>query len=187
MTDQTSAQRPCNENFQEEGGLILVWYHKSVYFRVIKSSSYKPGNTNRAAAGTLQQCKLQALWLTEIYGGTHLPSNPQQWKCYYNRLPRAGGCCTPGNVQGQHRQGSDLVKVSLHIAGGGTRWFLKVLSHTNHPVIPWFFSSLSPRSEAECDACRSEEQQIQKAPNEATLAIQAKCGEILAVVKSWPC
>lgn len=63
---------------QEEGRINFgVIPQISLHFRVIKASSYKPGNTNRAVAGTLQQCKLQALWLTQIYGGTPLPSNPQ--------------------------------------------------------------------------------------------------------------
>lgn len=72
--------------------------------------------------------------------------------------------------------------MSLHFSGGVTRWLLKVLSNTNHSVVLWFFfpASLSTRSEAECDACRSEEQQIQETPSEVTLPIHTKCSEILA-------
>lgn len=118
----------------------------SLHFRVIKSSSYKPGNANRAAAGTLQQCKLQALWLIQIYGGTHLPSNSQQWEYYCKRQPRA--------VVGAPHLETFKISTDRALATwsggrcpctlqrGGTTWLLKVLSNTNHSVVLWFFSPI---------------------------------------------
>lgn len=118
----------------------------SLHFRVIKSSSYKPGNANRAAAGTLQQCKLQALWLIQIYGGTHLPSNSQQWEYYCKRQPRA--------VVGAPHLETFKISTDRALATwfggrcpctlqrGGTTWLLKVLSNTNNSVVLWFFSPI---------------------------------------------
>lgn len=131
---------------------------------------------------------MQALWLTQIYDGTHLPSNLQEWEYSCNRLPRAvmGAPHLETPKVSTDRALSSLVygKCPCSLQGSGTRWLLKVLSNTNHSVVLWFFSpaSLFPRPEAECDVCRSEEQQIQEASNEVTLATQAKCGEIVVMV-----